>query len=140
MPCRYQLEREFRVRLRAAEDTVRAECLDAVEADAKEAVVQRDQLTQFLYRTGDDVNVVNRQLCVQAEHVQSTALQLEVAEQLGLEHARVAVGLRRQVAQLQHRNQQLQQRVDQHTVRGSSSNEHLERAARAEDTHPACLA
>ena len=29
------------MRLRAAEDTVRAECLDAVSKDAKEAVVQR---------------------------------------------------------------------------------------------------
>jgi hypothetical protein len=96
---------------------VRAECLDAVSKDAKEAVVQRDQLTQFLYRTGKDVNAVNRQLCIQHEHVQSTATQLQVAEQLGLEHARVAVRLRRQVAQLQQHNQQLQQRLD-HTVRG----------------------
>jgi hypothetical protein len=57
---RYQLEREFRTRVRTAEEKLRAECMADVTENARNAILQRDELTDFIYKMGENLNVVNR--------------------------------------------------------------------------------
>jgi len=94
---KYQLEREFRSRLRAAEELVRRECLQHVHEDARNAIVQRDQLTSFLYKTGSEINIVNKKFSLLDDSNRQRAAELGAVQELNQEQARIAVSLRHQL-------------------------------------------